>query len=48
MPGGPRRLLRNWRKRGERLILEQRLERLKKKRRFDVIDGDDDRDRWVH
>lgn len=48
MPGGPRRLLHNWRKRGERLILEQRLERLKRKRRFDVIDGDDDRDRWVH
>ncbi len=46
--GGPRQLLWRWRKRGERFVLEQRLERLKKKRRFDVIDGGDDRDRWVH
>jgi hypothetical protein len=53
-PGGPMAVIRGWRKRGEMFILRQRLDRLKRKRRFDVIDGDGDddggngRDRWVH
>ncbi|MFV2072620.1 MAG: hypothetical protein ACC742_08210 [Thermoanaerobaculales bacterium] len=47
-PGGPRRVLRDWRKRAERIVLERRLERLKRKRRFDVIDGGADKDRWLH
>jgi hypothetical protein len=48
-PGGPRRVLRSWRQRLERLLLEQKLKRMRKDRRFDVIDGDGgDRDRWVH
>ena len=47
-PGGPRRVLRDWSKRGERFVLERRLDRLKRKRRFDVIEGDGDKDRWIH
>jgi hypothetical protein len=46
VPGGPRRVLHNWRKRGEAWIIEQRLKRMRRKRRFDVIDGD--KDEWVH
>jgi hypothetical protein len=44
--GGAGGVFHNWRKRGERFILERRLERLKRKRRFDVIDGD--KDDYVH
>jgi len=44
--GGAGALLHNWRKRAEVLILQRRLERLKKKRRFDVIDGD--KDDYIH
>jgi hypothetical protein len=38
-PGGPRRVLHNWRKRLEAKIIEQRLKRMRRKRQFDVIDG---------
>jgi hypothetical protein len=44
--GGAGNLFHNWRKRAEAFILRQRLERLKRKRRFDVIDGD--KDDYVH
>jgi len=44
--GGAGGLFHDWRKRGERFILEHRLERLKRKRRFDVIDGD--KDEYIH
>ena len=47
-PGGPRRVLHDWRKRAERFVLERRLKRLKRKRQFDVIEGGGDKDRWVH
>ena len=40
VPGGPRRVLHNWRKRLEAQIIEQRLQRMRRKRKFDVIDGD--------
>ncbi len=40
--GGTGGVLRTARKRAEAAILKQRLERLKRRRRFDVIDGDDD------
>jgi len=44
--GGAGSVLHNWRKRGEAFILERRLDRLRRKRKFDVIDGD--KDDWVH
>ena len=44
--GGAGDVLHTWRKRTEAFILRRRLERLKRKRRFDVIDGD--RDDYVH
>ena len=44
--GGAKTLLHSWRKRAEVLILQRRLERLKKKRRFEVIDGD--KDDYIH
>ena len=44
--GGAGSVFHDWRKRGERFILERRLERLKRKRRFDVIDGD--KDDYIH
>ena len=54
-PGGPRRVLHNWRKRFEVLIIEQRLKRMRRKRKFDVIDGDGGgggggkgKDEWIH
>jgi len=52
-PGGPRRVLHNWRKRLEVMIIEQRLKRMRRRRNFDVIDGDDrgggnGRDEWIH
>ncbi|MGD9252374.1 MAG: hypothetical protein PVG92_00405 [Holophagae bacterium] len=43
---GARGVLHNWRKRLEAFILRQRLERLKRKRKFDVIDGSDDE--YIH
>jgi hypothetical protein len=46
--GGAGSVLHDWRKRFEALILRQRLERLKRKRRFDLIDGDRGNDDWVH
>lgn len=47
-PGGPRRVARTWRKRLEEKILRARLERLRRQRRFDVIDGDDGKDEYIH
>jgi len=51
-PGGPRRVLHNWRKRFEALIIEQRLKRMRRRRKFDVIDGDGGggggKDEWIH
>jgi len=44
--GGAGGILSDWRKRGRKFILEQRLGRLKRKRKFDVIDGD--KDDWIH
>ena len=44
--GGAGTLLHSWRKRAEVFILQRRLERLKKKRRFEVIDGD--KDEYIH
>ena len=44
--GGAGSVLHDWRKRAERLVLERRLDRLKRKRRFDVIDGDEDE--YIH
>ncbi len=46
MPGGPRLVLHNWRKRAEQLILQQRLKKMRRRRRFDVIEGD--RNEWIH
>jgi hypothetical protein len=48
MPGGPGAVLHNWRKRSEKLIIEQRLARMRKKRKFDVIDGSNDKDEYIH
>ena len=45
--GGARNLLRNWRKRVEAFILQKRLDRLKRKRKFDIIDGGKD-DEYIH
>jgi hypothetical protein len=49
-PGGPRKVLHDWRKQLEMLIIRQRLKRMRAKRRFDVIDGDGgrDRDEWIN
>ncbi len=44
--GGAGGVLRNWRKRAEAFILQKRLDRLKKKRKFDVIDGG--KDDYIH
>ncbi len=44
--GGAKTLLHNWKKRTEVFVLQRRLERLKKKRRFEVIDGD--KDEYIH
>jgi hypothetical protein len=44
--GGAARVLHDWRKRFEAFVLRQRLERLKRRRRFDVIDGD--KDEYIH
>jgi hypothetical protein len=45
--GGAGNVLHSWRKRVEAFILKQRLDRLKKKRKFDVIDGGKD-DEYIH
>jgi hypothetical protein len=45
-PRGPGRALHDWRKRLERWVLERRLARLRRRRRFDVVDGG--RDEIVH
>jgi len=47
MPGGPRRVIRTWRKRLEEKILRARLDRMRRSRRFDVIDGGD-KDEVIH
>lgn len=44
--GGVGGTLHGWRKRAEAWILQRRLDRLKRSRRFDVIDGD--RDEYIH
>ncbi len=44
--GGASRVLHDWRKRLEAFVLRQRLERMKRRRRFDVIDGD--KDEYIH
>lgn len=46
MPGGPRLVLHNWGKRMEQLVIQQRLRRLRRRRPFEVIDGD--KDQWIH
>jgi membrane associated rhomboid family serine protease len=46
-PGGPRRVLRGWRKRAEERVLRARLDRMRRRRRFDVIDGGD-KDEYIH
>jgi hypothetical protein len=46
-PGGPRRVLRGWRRRLEERILRARLDRLRRRRPFDIVDGGD-RDRYIH
>jgi hypothetical protein len=45
-PGGPGRIWRNWRRRLDRLIIEWKLARLRRKRSFDVVDGDGNDKRW--
>jgi membrane associated rhomboid family serine protease len=46
-PGGPRWVLRRWQKRIEELVLRARLDRMRRRRRFDVIDGSRD-DEYIH
>ena len=47
MPGGPRRVIRNWWKRLEEKIIRARLDRIRRKRRFDVIVGGK-KDEYIH
>lgn len=47
MPGGPKRVIHNWRKQLEEKILRARLDRMRRKRRFDIIDGGD-KDDYIH
>ena len=47
MPGGPKRVIHNWRKQLEEKILRARLDRMRRKRRFDIIDGGD-KDEFIH
>ena len=44
--GGAGRILHDWQYRFRKFVLEQRLDRLKRKRKFDVIDGG--KDDWIH
>jgi membrane associated rhomboid family serine protease len=46
-PGGPRWVIRNWRKLIEEKILRARVDRMRRKRRFDVIDGGN-KDEYIH
>jgi hypothetical protein len=46
-PGGPRQVLRRWRRQIEERILRARLDRMRRSRRFDVIDGTRD-DEYIH
>lgn len=45
--GGAGGVFHSWRKRSESYILQKRLDRLRKKRKFDVIDGGD-KDEYIH
>lgn len=49
-PGGPGQVIHRWRKQLEMRIIQHRLDRLRHKRRFDVVEGDRDRDRdrWIN
>ena len=47
MPGGPRRVIRNWWKRLQEKIIRARLDRIRRKRRFGVIDGGK-KDEYIH
>lgn len=49
-PGGIGPVLRRWRLRFEERILKMKLDRKRRRRKFDVIDGgkDNGKDRWVH
>jgi hypothetical protein len=49
-PGGPRWMVWRWRKRLEKLILERRLRRMRRRRNLRVVDDEppSDHDRWVH
>jgi len=46
--GGPRQAWRRLRLKVEGWMIQARLKRMRRGRRFDVIDGDNNRDRWVH
>jgi len=46
-PGGPRWVIRRWRKGVEEKILRARVDRMRRKRRFDVIDGGN-KDEYIH
>lgn len=46
LPGGPGGVLHRWRKEAERKIIEQRLARMRRKRKFEVIESDDDE--YIH
>jgi membrane associated rhomboid family serine protease len=47
-PGGPRWVLHRWRRRLEERVLRARLDRMRRKRRFDVIDGSRKDDETIH
>jgi len=47
MPGGPTAVIRSWRRRAEERLLRARLDRMRRRRRFDVIDGGG-RDDYIH
>lgn len=47
-PGGPTRKLRRWWLELQQRRIESRLDHMRRKRGFTVVDGDRDRDRWVH
>lgn len=46
-PGGPRWVIRRWRREIEEKILRARVDRMRRKRRFDVIDGGN-KDEYIH
>ncbi len=47
MPGGPGRVLRMWWKRLQEKIIRARLDRMRRQRRFDIIDGGN-KDEYIH